>query len=304
MKIGFGTTIWLRDNHLQDFNRMLDDMGLIGFDGIEFYFYVYETYMNNREKLRRLLDMHGLELSSYYATVAFNTKEDNKRTMDRAKDIYRFARDLGAKHVLMDECVLDHKNVFNVPDAEERTSFMADSANELGEFARGMGLQLSYHQHWGSYFQLEAPFHLFMAKTDPNLVHFCCDTAQVRVSGWDEVETVRHYANRMSYVHFKDVTFEGRPQGPLWPGGPLVPDNDGPYSIDSAGRIVELGRGAVRFFEIRDILLAAGFDGWIVDDHDFTGYPAYDSAKACKDYLNLALGLWGEKDKMTAQTAK
>ena len=44
------------------------------------------------------------------------------------------------------------------------------------------------------------------------------------------------------------------------------------------------------------ILLSAGFDGWIVDDFDFTGYRAMESAQAIKDYINLALGIWGERD--------
>ena len=76
---------------------------------------------------------------------------------------------------------------------------MAETANELGVFAQDMGMQLSFHEHWGSFLQNEAYFHRFMELTDPNLVHFCCDTAQVHLSGWDEVAVMKRYAKRMSY---------------------------------------------------------------------------------------------------------
>lgn len=297
MKLGFGAAVWLRDNHLQDFHRMLDDLALIGYDGIEFYYFAYESYRDRRDVFRRLLGLHGLELSGYYAKVSFASKAEWARTMRQVKDVYRFARDAGSRNAVLDEGVADRLRMPPPPaDAEGRIRWMADTANELGAFAQDMGMQLSFHEHWGSFLQREEYFHRFMALTDPALVHFCCDTAQARLSGWDEVETVRRYAARMSYVHFKDVTFEGRRRGALWPGR-VVPDNDGGYTVDSAGRMVELGRGCVRFPQCMEALRAAGFDGWIVDDHDYSGYGAYDSAKACKDYINLALNVWGEKDR-------
>lgn len=297
MKLGFGAAVWLRDNHLQDFNRMLDDMALIGYDGIEFYYYAYETYRAQRDVFHKLLRLHGLELSGYYAKVSFQSPEEHRETLDYVKDVFRFARDVGSTNAILDEGVKDRLHMPPPPaDPEARVRWMADTANELGVFARGLGMQLSFHEHWGSLLQVEALFHRFMALTDPDLVHFCCDTAQVKLSGWDEVATMRRYAKRMSYVHFKDVTFAGRKQGELWPGY-TVPADSGGYRVDSVGRMVELGRGEVNLPACMDALRDAGFDGWIVDDHDFSGYGAYDSAKACKDYINYALNVWGEKDR-------
>ncbi len=297
MKLGFGASVWLRDDHLQDFNRMLDDMALIGYDGIEFYYFAYENYRDRRDVFERLLKLHTLELSGYYAKVCFDSDDAWRSSMEYVKDVYRFARDVGSKNAILDEGVADRLRLPPPPkDETGRIHFMADTANELGQFAKSIGLQLSFHEHWGSFLQKEERFHQFMAQTDENLVHFCCDTAQVRLSGWDEVETVRRYAKRMSYVHFKDVTFEGRPKGRLWEGHD-VPDNSGGYTVDSVGRMVELGRGCIDFSACMDALRDIRFDGWIVDDHDYSGYKAYDSAKACKDYLNYGLNVWGDKDK-------
>ena len=172
----------------------------------------------------------------------------------------------------------------------------ANTANMLGQYARSLGLTLAWHQHWGSIFEVQAPFHRLMELTDPGLVGFCPDVGQLALGDFDVVDTVRRYVDRVRYVHYKDVTCAGRPQGELWPGGPVVPSNDGAYGIDSRWRWVELGRGVVDFPAITEVLLGAGYDGWIVDDFDFTGYPARASAQACKDYINQALGIWGERD--------
>ena len=74
------------------------------------------------------------------------------------------------------------------------------------------------------------------------------------------------------------------------PDGPVAPTDEGAYGVDSRGRWVELGRGVVDFPAVTQVLRSVGYDGWLVNDFDFTGYDARASVKACKDYINLGLG--------------
>ncbi len=65
MKFGFGMQVWLRDNHFENFYRMLDEMALEGLDGMECCFpFLHQWYGHRPKELRDLLDMHGLELAS------------------------------------------------------------------------------------------------------------------------------------------------------------------------------------------------------------------------------------------------
>lgn len=296
MKLGFGTGVWFRDYHPQELHRMLDELSMLGYDGLELYRYIYDNYKGQTDRFAKLLEIHGLEPSGHYAKVNFLSPEAYAYTKECVKDMYRFTRDVGGKNAILDE---DIPNLLCQPeppaDVHGRLAKMAETANELGQFAKDIGMRLSWHQHWGSFLQNEEYFHEFFAQTDPDLVDFCCDTAQVRLCGWDEVATMRRYANRMSYVHFKDVTFEGRHHKELYPGYSIPADN-GAYWVDSVGRMVELGRGCVDLPACMQALKDVGFDGWIVDDHDYSCYNAYDSAKACKDYLNFALDVYGERD--------
>ena len=295
MKIGMHPALWVRDNNMHNFARSLDEMSLVGLDGFEVsYPFLIEQYENNPAELRQLLDMHDLELSSYYLGVTFDIPEERQRGIDEFKRRCRFVAELGYENVLLDG---GRKRPNTTPQQlDDHIKIVAETANHLGEYARSLGLTMSWHQHWGSIFEVQAPFHRFMELTDPAVVGFCPDVGQLALGDFDVVETVRRYVDRVRFVHYKDVTFAGRPQGELWPGGPVAPSDGGAYGVDSRGRWVELGRGVVPFPEITEVLLGAGYDGWLVDDFDFTGYPARVSAQACKDYINQALNIWGERD--------
>jgi inosose dehydratase len=295
MKIGFGTQLWLKDNHFENFHRMLDEMALIGLDGFEVcYPFLIEWYGHKPQELRRLLAMHGLELGSYYTGIGFGSKEAIQPQVEEFKRRCLFVHQLGGTNVLLDGGEKDWQRDYR--DIEEYIQRIAAAANELGQYARSLGVTLSWHQHWGSVFEEESAFQRLMALTDPEWVGFCPDVGQLALCGFDVTATVRRYIERIKFIHYKDITFAGRPQGELWAGGVRAPADRGAYNVDSRGRWVELGRGVVPFREITDILVASGYDGWITDDFDYSGYSPVESALACKDFLNQGLGLWGERD--------
>jgi inosose dehydratase len=295
MKIGFGTQLWLKDNHFENFHRMLDEMALIGFDGFEMCFpFLNDWYGHKPGELRTLLKMHGLELSSYYSGISFANPEACRLGVEEVKRRCRFVAELGGQNILLDGGEKDHGSSFAT--TEDYVKHIAETANLLGDYAHSFGLTLSWHQHWGSIFDVEPHFHQLMALTDPQLVGFCCDVGQVVLCGFDVLGIVERYVKRIKFMHYKDITFAGRPQGDLWPTGIHAPTDAGGYGVDSRGRWVELGRGIVPFPAITRILLDAGYDGWIVDDFDYSGYSPVESATACKDYINRGLGIWGPRE--------
>ena len=295
MKIGIGTQLWLRDGHFENFHRMLDEMSLIGLDGFEIaYGFLLQNYEHRVSTLRELLKMHDLEMATYYTGITFHDNEQRLRGMDTVRRKCHFSAELGTNVICIDGG--RKRPGITSEQLSDQIKLIADHANQLGEYAKKCGLTLAWHQHWGIIFEMQTPFHKLMELTDSQLVKFCPDVGQLALGDFDVVETIQRYADRIAYIHYKDVTFAGRPHGELWPGGPVVPSDDGAYGVDSRGRWVELGRGSIDFPAVTKVLLDTGYDGWIVDDFDFTGYPAVDSANACKDYINYALGIWGERD--------
>jgi len=293
MKIGFGAALWVRDNHPGNFHRMLDELSLEGYDGLEYAgLWLLEQYERRPGEFRELMQMHDLEFSATYHHCEYLIPERQQSELELAKRKADFLAAVGAPVLMIDGA---HKRPEVATDDDIKV--VAGMANRMGEIGRERGLTVAWHQHWGTTFEVKATFDRLMELTDPELVKFCPDTGQLTLGDFDLVETFKKYSSRIAYVHFKDLTFAGRPRGELWPGGPVAPTDSGAYHVDSRGRWVELGRGAVNFPAVYRILLEAGYDGWIVDDFDFTGYSVRESLAACKAYLNGALGVYGRRDR-------
>lgn len=292
--VGYGMAAWWRDGHPENIYRGLDEIALAGFDGVEVFGVPLQTFINRPAYFGRLLEMHDLSLSSAYCHFTYLDPARQAQEDEEFRRVAAFVAEAGGKWVLLDG---GHKpNLRRADDVtEDDVAIVADAANRYAAVARDLGLSLAWHQHWGGIFEWSKPFHRFMARTDPALVHFCPDSAQLAMGDYDVLETFERYADRIGYVHFKDLAPNHDWAVAASHGGPKGPSDSGAYHVDSRWRFVELGRGQIDFPALFAILQQAGFDGWIVDDMDYSAYAALESASACRDYLRDALGLTGRK---------
>ena len=301
MKLGFSLQLWvMHGNNYDVLHKVFDELALIGYDGLELaYPFVKDLYNDKPEELRRLLEMHGLEVASTYVGVDFRSPETMKAGELEAIDKINFYSSIGCKNILLDsQCEkpnyapsLGYK--FNYTDKQLEEA--SELTNRVAKYAAEHGMHLSWHTHWATFFEVPEMFSKFWAGTDPALVSLCPDVGQCILVGRDPVDFVKKNIDRIThYIHFKDIEMRPR-QRELWPGM-HVPDNDGAYCVDALGRWIETGRGEVDFPPIADALKQAGFDGWVTIDLDTSSYTARASAQACKDYINKALGMIGERD--------
>ncbi len=299
--MGFGTQLWINYGNTGNFFRMLDELALLRFDGFEIgSMFLRDMFGESRQQLRSILKIHNLEISACYQRIDCKDDEALAEGVKESMHTADYHADLGCRVFLLDAIVEklaeEGSAGFRFRYTDDHMKAAAETANALGEYVRRRGMRLAWHTHWGTFFEDKALFRRFWELTDPSVVGLCCDTGQCVISGYDPVELTRENADRLAHMHYKDVTLAGRPSGELWPGGPKVPDNDGAYSVDAKGRWVELGRGVVDFPAVTKVIREAGYDGWIVDDFDYSPYPPVLAAKACKDYLNLALDIWGPRE--------
>jgi len=291
-KLGLNPHIYLRDDHPENIYRAIDEIALLKFDGIELSGWYGERWLNRPQDLARLLDLHGLQLSTYYYGVPFL---DESRTTDDEEGAYRRAHwlaEVGAKDFLIDgghPTIPRDSHMWDIS-----IGVIADACNRIGELAHRVDVQLAWHNHWGSFFEQEEALHLFFERTNPEWVKFCPDTAQLRLSGMNEVQIIERYKHRISYAHFKDIAPNWTPEVRKHHNLKAASDGGG-YNLDSQWRMIELGRGVIDLPACWNILKSVGFNGWIVDDHDFTGYPAMRAAEAIKRYLNEEWGIEGPK---------
>ena len=292
--VGFGMAPWWRDGHPENVYRGLDEIAAAGFDGVEIFGAPLQQFINRPAYFGQLVKRNDLTLSSVYSHFTYLDPVRQPAEDEEFRRIANFTAEAGGKWLLLDG---GHKPDLTGPTevSDGDIARVADAANRYATIGRELGLSLAWHQHWGGIFEWPEPFHRFMAATDPGLVNFCPDSAQLHMGGFDVVETFARYADRIKFVHFKDLAPNHNWELAAKHGGPAQPGDSGGYHVDSKWRMVELGRGIIDFPTLLAILKGAGFDGWIVDDMDYSAYAALECATVCRDYLRGALGLTGRK---------
>ena len=145
---------------------------------------------------------------------------------------------------------------------------------EVGKRAVDQGVQIGFHNHMGSIAQSPEQLARILDAADPRYVKLLLDVAHYKQGGGNPVDAVRHYADRLLYVHFKDVKAAGNATG---------------YEF------VELGQGTVDLPAVVEALRGIRFRGWAVVELDQVPVGSGRTPKQCaalsKSYMNRVLGI-------------
>jgi len=298
MKSGFHVSPWLATKRQESPGQepefwsvcwqALDDIAATHWDGLEVAQPQFEEYYDRPEELRAEFDARGLELASYYFSRPFDEMSPAE-AVELAKPRCEFHQAMDSSVMLLD----GGRRGDGTTDARIRA--LARSVNAVAELARGYGLITPWHIHYGSMFERAAPFDRLMELTDPDLLTVCPDTAQMALGDYDLERTFEKYAERITYVHYKDIAFRDGAGGYL----PDVPEGfceQSAWGEDRIADVLEPGRGVVDVPALARILASVGFDGWVVVDLDYTLVPPLESSRITREYLadvipELAIGL-------------
>jgi inosose dehydratase len=152
----------------------------------------------------------------------------------------------------------------------------------------GFGLVPVIHPHAGSHVEFADEIERLLAALPPELAGLCLDTGHCAYAGLDPVELYLRHADRVSYLHLKDVDPAVRERA--------VAERLGFWEAIEAGIFCPLGAGCVDFRALGRALERHGFDGWATVEQDRkpgTGDPLAD-AIASRRHLEAA-GLAGAR---------
>jgi inosose dehydratase len=127
---------------------------------------------------------------------------------------------------------------------------------EIGKRTADIGIPLGYHNHMNSIGERPEEVDQILDAADPRYVKLELDIAHYQQGGGDPVRAIGKYADRLLFLHIKDV------ESPVGPNGP-------PGSGAARGyRFVELGRGKVDVKGVFAALHEVKFRGWAVVELD------------------------------------
>jgi inosose dehydratase len=156
------------------------------------------------------LDRRGLRVSGGTAAGALHDAADWDAIVQSTRLVAELTMALGAHHLIFlpacfrDPLTSDPRWPRTLDDDSWIT--LTRSANEIGRIvSEEFGLRLEFHPHADSHVEGQREIERFLDGTDPTYVSLCLDTGHIAYGGGDNVALVQAYAERIGYVHLKQM---------------------------------------------------------------------------------------------------
>lgn len=259
-KLGYAAITWGGQDDVA-----VDEIAGLGFRGIQLRTAAFERWGAKPEALTELLARRRLTFvafSSGQMRLAPETFDDDMALHLRHA---RFVRACGGTFLQ----VVDERPRGRPPTGDDHAA-MARRLTALGTRVADLGLTLAYHNHMGNLGQAPEEVEAVLADSDPTHVRLLLDIAHWQAAGGDPVAAVRRYADRLAFLHLKDLV--------------RTPASDTPRSY----RFVELGRGEVDVRGVLTELARHDYQGWGIVELDAVTDPSLTPsacARISKDYL-------------------
>ncbi len=272
MKVAYTGWTWLvnhGDNHKWEFEQFLKEVADLRYDAVENFAFIKKYFDGDAGAIKELLDKYNLEMANLY----LHYSEDPEKDYQNAVEYVDFMKELGATYLNL-QAVMWKEPPNDRPLDEKAVKGYAELSNQIGKLCKENGLIACFHPHANTAVFREEEIDMFLANTDPDLVTLCLDTAHTDIAGMDCVQAFEKYADRIGYVHFKDVDPD-ETVSPEWP----------------MARFLPLGQGTVDFKGVTKVLKNHGYDGVLCVELDKPPICNYKAAMDSRNYIHNVLGL-------------
>jgi len=276
MKVAYTGWTWISSREKDLAKRFLEasfrECKYLGYDYVENFAFIRDYYADNPQELIDLQKKYDVKLVNLYGHFNFEEEamiENGKKQLD-------FLAAVGGKWYNCQNQGFGDDGPPERPTDKKMIDAMCRISNTLGEYAKKLGLTLTFHSHYGTCVFSQEDIDYFAKNTNPDFVSFCMDTAHITLAGIDPVDIVKQYGKRIQYVHLKDVdTYalskaEGR---------------------DKMGTFRALGHGTVDFPAVKAALEECGYDGVLCVELDRPRISNYNSAEISRIYIKNVLEL-------------
>jgi inosose dehydratase len=231
--------------------QAIEDIASLGFRGIQIRANAVKEF-GSPTAVRELLDQHQLKfvaLSSGDVNIdAPSQSEELQKHTDHAK----FVRDAGGLYLQLTD---QRPKGRDVTAADYKR--LGQLLTELGKRTADQGIMLGYHNHMGTLGQTPDEVDQILVAADPRYAKLELDVAHYFQGGGDPAKAIEKYADRLLFLHIKDVTHPSD-----------AADTSASGKTKRPYRFVELGQGLVNIPAVFDALRKVNFRGWAIVELD------------------------------------
>lgn len=246
--------------------RVLDEVAAAGYEGVELGPIGFMP--EDPAVLGPALADRGLTLTAGVVFEPFHDPTAWDQVREAARRTGRTLAAHGAEHMVLVDSISEARALTAGRSTEAPRLGGAEldgffdrirSAAEIGvdEF----GLTVSIHAHAAGFVEFEDELECVLAAVDPRLLGICLDTGHATYAGFDPVDFYARHADRVNYLHLKDVDPEVR--------ATVIEHRVGFYDTWKLGLFCTLGQGAVDFVALHTALEEHGYSGWATVEHEW-----------------------------------
>lgn len=279
IRVGYTGWTWIQDEfdgwkpfsnkYDEMYEQYIKDIADLGYQTAENFEFISKLYENRTDWFNDLHNKYNVKFENLY----FYYTNDPKADIEKARDCIKFMIAVNAHYMNM-QGVLWRDEPFVRPINKEALDIYAEEANTIGRMCYEAGIKACMHPHANTPLFNADQIDYFFENTDPKYVHMCMDTAHTTLAGIDPVKQAKKYADRMGYMHLKDLD----PDASLNPEWPMK-------------RFRPLGYGCIDFKGVVNELKKAGYDDILCVELDYQPVCNYRSAQISRDYIHNVLRL-------------
>ncbi|PDT45156.1 sugar phosphate isomerase/epimerase family protein [Sinorhizobium fredii] len=165
--------------------------------------------------------------------------------------------------------------------SDEAWNGMVANIKAIAELAsRKYGVRAVIHPHAGGYIEFADEIERIASDVPAELAGFCIDTGHTHYAGMNPVETLKTYADRLDYVHFKDIDEQVFRR--------VLGEKIRFFEACAQGVMCPIGRGVIDYPAVKRALEEIGYHGFITVEQERDPLSVAGSladVKETRDYL-------------------
>mgnify|MGYP000168031868 CR=1 FL=1 len=229
-----------------------------------------EMFRGTLDELKAIVDREQVFPVSFYFHQSGNLAQD----VQRVRSAVDFLTAFEVKTITVQAMMKKGGGA-----TQEELDLTVRTIEETAKVVNPCGIFPCLHPHTNTLVMYENEIDYILQRTDPHCVGFAPDTAHLLAGNCDPVAVIRRYADRVKFVHLKDVK----------KGKKLETVKGAEMEVEVFSDFLELGAGDVDLVGCLRVLKGAGYDGYLCVELDRPPRSHRESAFANKAYLDRTL---------------